>query len=240
MNSDEIWLLQLWSGVFGAAISAVLAAGVALLVVTMTNKHQTKIAEAAKSAQEKQAANALAAQERMHAEQLVEQRAGLTRQLEEQQAETARARQAEAIMEFIKVTEKLVYEDRPAKEEQDTFGHIAELRAGLARIRMSSPETNELCDVLESWPYALGRLCISSAFAREQHRASGDWQAMNTAATKLHTFLPAWLLHKESRSKVLKVLKDAGEVLQKRSRQSDDDVEQAADAKSEVATEPES
>lgn len=45
MNSDEIWLLQLWSGTFGAAISAVAAAFVAILVVQLSNKHQSRLAK---------------------------------------------------------------------------------------------------------------------------------------------------------------------------------------------------
>lgn len=45
MNSDEIWLLQLWSGTIGAAISAVAAAAVAILVVRLSSRHQSRLAD---------------------------------------------------------------------------------------------------------------------------------------------------------------------------------------------------
>ena len=44
MNSDEIWLLQLWSGVIGSFIAAVVGGLVALMVVRLTNGHQSKLA----------------------------------------------------------------------------------------------------------------------------------------------------------------------------------------------------
>lgn len=43
VNSDEIWLLQLWSGAFGGVISAAAAAVVAVGVLYFSNKHQTKL-----------------------------------------------------------------------------------------------------------------------------------------------------------------------------------------------------
>jgi len=47
---DALWIscstwLQLWSGSIGAFVGAILAAGVALLVVFLTNRHQTAISE---------------------------------------------------------------------------------------------------------------------------------------------------------------------------------------------------
>ncbi|QDW30050.1 hypothetical protein FFF93_009950 [Arthrobacter sp. KBS0702] len=48
MNSDEIWLLQLWSGVIGSFVSAVLGGLVALLVVRLTNGQQKRHAAEAR------------------------------------------------------------------------------------------------------------------------------------------------------------------------------------------------
>lgn len=48
MNSDEIWLLQLWSGVIGSFVSAVLGGLVALLVVRLTNGQQRRNAAEAR------------------------------------------------------------------------------------------------------------------------------------------------------------------------------------------------
>lgn len=50
MNSDEMWLLGLWSGTFGAAVSAVAAALVAIAVLHFSNKHQTALAKKAREA----------------------------------------------------------------------------------------------------------------------------------------------------------------------------------------------
>ncbi|MDR7083588.1 hypothetical protein J2X01_002883 [Arthrobacter ginsengisoli] len=43
MNSDEIWLLQLWGGVIGSFLAAVVGGLVALMVVRLTNGHQSKL-----------------------------------------------------------------------------------------------------------------------------------------------------------------------------------------------------
>lgn len=61
---DALWIscgtwTQLWSGTIGALTSAILAAGVALLVVWLTNKHQSKLAARAVAAQKEIAADAL-------------------------------------------------------------------------------------------------------------------------------------------------------------------------------------
>lgn len=40
MNSDEMWLLYMWSGVFASAVGG----GVAMLVLWRTNAHQSKLA----------------------------------------------------------------------------------------------------------------------------------------------------------------------------------------------------
>ncbi|WP_164200199.1 hypothetical protein [[Micrococcus luteus] ATCC 49442] len=94
MNSDEIWLLQLWSGTFGASIGAIAAAGVALLLGWRSNKHQLRLAALAR----RQAA-ALAE------EQLASQERSLRQQLDDQRAEASKARYFEAIGAFVATVE---------------------------------------------------------------------------------------------------------------------------------------
>lgn len=48
MNSDEIWLLQLWSGAIGSFVAAVLGGLVALVVVRLTNSQQRRLAAEAR------------------------------------------------------------------------------------------------------------------------------------------------------------------------------------------------
>lgn len=43
MSNEEMWLMQLWSGLIGASVAAVFGAAVAIAVVILTNKHQTKL-----------------------------------------------------------------------------------------------------------------------------------------------------------------------------------------------------
>jgi hypothetical protein len=95
MNSDEIWLLQLWSGTFGASIGAIAAAGVALLLGWRSNnKHQLRLAALAR----RQAA-ALAE------EQLASQERSLRQQLDDQRAEASKARYFEAIGAIVATVE---------------------------------------------------------------------------------------------------------------------------------------
>ncbi len=44
MNSDEMWLLQLWSGAIGSFVAAVLGGLVAFVVVRLTNGQQRRLA----------------------------------------------------------------------------------------------------------------------------------------------------------------------------------------------------
>jgi hypothetical protein len=43
MSNEEVWLMQLWSGLIGAGVAAVFGAIVAIAVVVLTNRHQTKL-----------------------------------------------------------------------------------------------------------------------------------------------------------------------------------------------------
>jgi hypothetical protein len=65
VNSDEIWLLQLWSGTIGAFVAAVMGGLVALLVVRLTTNHQERLAreqlEAQRYETSRRAENALIA-----------------------------------------------------------------------------------------------------------------------------------------------------------------------------------
>lgn len=88
INADG-WM-QLWNGVIGTALSAVLAALVAVFVVWRTNKHQTSLARTALTAQREDAATALEVQREL-----------LERQIVEQREESRRAERTQALASFI-------------------------------------------------------------------------------------------------------------------------------------------
>lgn len=123
MNSDEMWLLQLWSGTFGAAISAVAAAVVALLVVTLTNRHQSRLSEIALAKQAEWAAEALAGQREQAAEAFAQQEKILRQQLAEQQAEASRERSTKAAADMISGAVELQDAPRKSMEEVVVLQH---------------------------------------------------------------------------------------------------------------------
>lgn len=90
MGIDVDGWMQLWNGVIGAALSAVLAALVAVFVVWRTNKHQSSLAETALAAQREDAATALKVQRDL-----------LERQIREQREESRRAEKTRALSEYV-------------------------------------------------------------------------------------------------------------------------------------------
>lgn len=114
---EALWIscgtwLGFWNGVIGAFTGAVLAAGVAMLVVWRTNKHQTKLvdrqlddagqkATAALGHQKIAETKALQEQRAALNKQLTEQRESLRTQLDEQRREASKNREHAAIAEVL-------------------------------------------------------------------------------------------------------------------------------------------
>ena len=169
MNSDEMWLLQLWSGTFGATIGAVLAAGVALLVVTLTNKHQNRMAKSA----------------------LEGQRADLQRQINEQRAESSRNRGTAAIADLLPELgeiESATNESKvPTSFELVAFRH--RLTTAVSRWRLEI-DSLSMFNELQHWPELLYRL------ARRTVQGEGDarlnWVELIRGTEALRSAAMAW------------------------------------------------
>lgn len=101
MNSDETWLLQLWSGTFGATIGAIAAAAVAILVVTITNRHQSKLTQRSLDLQTKLAKETLEEQRTHAAVALKAQERALTLQLQVQREEASKERLTLAVADAL-------------------------------------------------------------------------------------------------------------------------------------------
>lgn len=103
---DALWIscatwLVFWNGLIGALFAAVLAAGVAMLVVWLTTKHQTSLASAEAERQDDRAMAQLEAQRIGLESQMKEQREGLELQLREQREEASKGRELLAIADLL-------------------------------------------------------------------------------------------------------------------------------------------
>lgn len=94
MNSDETWLLYMWSGVFASAVGGAVAAGVAMYVLRKTNKHQADLAKT----------------------QLRQQKIALDLQLQEQRKEATKVREIAAIADLLAVVTDLHLAQRETPE----------------------------------------------------------------------------------------------------------------------------
>ncbi|MBT2536248.1 hypothetical protein [Arthrobacter sp. ISL-69] len=139
MNSDEIWLLQLWSGAFAAAGSGL----VAVLVLYWSNRHQSKLAEIAR----RQAAH-------LAGEQLEAQERAMRRQLDEQRAEASKARYFAATGDLVAAVETCANTFRRDGDIEDAFVQMES-----ARVRMSfDSDSPRLMDELSYWTYLIWNL----------------------------------------------------------------------------------
>lgn len=100
MNSDETWLLYLFSGLFGAVISGVVAAIVAVLLLRNTNQHVSNEAVKNTTEQRRLAALETKAAEARADKALTAQREGLELQLSEQKRQSSLARKVDAAAEL--------------------------------------------------------------------------------------------------------------------------------------------
>lgn len=113
---DALWIscgswLSLWSGATGAFVGAVLAAGVALLVVWLTNKHQSKLSAASLDAQ----------------------KTSLEVQLAEQRHEASKARELAAIADLVAATHNMWW---TVDDPRGLSGLVAKSHAAAIRWRL--------------------------------------------------------------------------------------------------------
>jgi hypothetical protein len=155
MNSDEMWLLQLWSGAFGATIGAILAAGVAFMVVRLTNNHQGKLSTESLVQQRTLAEAALAAQKVQAAAALEAQKEALSQQLAEQRVEASKGRMIAAVTDMIEAIHQM-----GIGKPFDRDARLANYRRAYAaahRWYIEDAGELELAELL-SWPQWLYRL----------------------------------------------------------------------------------
>lgn len=158
MEIQDEWLLQLWSGTIGAALSAVLAACVAVGVVWSANKTQRMLAEEVKATTANQFKEQLDQNERHAAEQL----ALAQRQLVEQRNEASKAREFAAIADLVSLTAV----GRDAQRDDAFFLQYEQsVLAAIARWQLELDESSPMLTEIGEWKLFLVSL------ARESHLA---------------------------------------------------------------------
>ncbi|WP_285240090.1 hypothetical protein [Pseudarthrobacter sp. MEB009] len=210
MNSDEVWLLQLWSGVFGAAIGALAAAAVALLVVNLTNRHQSRLSAKAIAAQMALAAEALVVQKKHAEDALKAQEDSSLRQLREQNEESSRNRQIAAVADMISSALELV--DRADETLEDI--QVLRQRMMTAWIRFSLELPVKDSDGGEEffhWPGHLASLAmdvLEAKLTKQPHKTAFD--VLNDATSAFSTLARYWMrIGSEERLAVSKILENA-------------------------------
>lgn len=151
--SRSEWV-QLWSGVLGAVVSSGVAALVAVLVLTRSNKVQRKLA----------------------AEALAHQKAQGEAQLAEQRAEAARVREQAAIAEVIIATERFGIVSLEAMS--DVRKHLPVFQAAAARWRVELG-SGSMESELMTWTKILYEAACARVIERQgaEEGRGGDEQA---------------------------------------------------------------
>lgn len=192
MNSDEIWLLQLWSGAFAAAGSG----AVAVLVLYWSNRHQSKLAEIAR----RQAAH-------LAGEQLEAQERAMRRQLDEQRDEASKASYFAATGDLVAAVETCANTFRRDGDIEDAFVQMES-----ARVRMSfDSDSPRLMQELSSWTYLIWNLTKQATI---EWRDPIDEKVPLANLTSVSTTLTVTLAHwhhanEETRSKMLARLRES-------------------------------
>lgn len=228
--------LDLWSGgigafvgaaagIFGALLAGILSAGVALLVVWLTNQHQTNLQNRQMAESTKQANFALARQQidqtkalreqRSALErQLDEQRRGLTLQLEEQRQEAAKVRVYAAVSDIIAAVEL----GRIKVEEGEVFEDaFVALQSAVIRWCLDS-DSVQLNEELRAWPHFLWGLQKDAHMehlwdqagrpAIDEPKAARD--RLNKASAEVSATASLWhIMSEDERSEILQIMQDS-------------------------------
>lgn len=190
MNSDEMWLLQLWSGTFGATIGAVAAAVVAWMVVGRTNRHQSTLAKEALELQAVLADAALEEQRLQSAAALKAQKDTLTQQLRDQRSEASRDRMIVAVTDMIAAVHQMSIEYR---RDRETL--LANYRqAYSAAHRWAIEDAGELdLILLLAWPQWLYDLRMAADADHENEAArNAAFDALQGASSRFQVLASQW------------------------------------------------
>ncbi|WP_028275218.1 hypothetical protein [Arthrobacter sp. I3] len=213
---DALWIscgtwIAFWNGMIGALASAVLAAGVALLVVSLANHHQQGLADAALEEQQRLASlalqeqrdlalDALTEQRRLAANasrdqrfqyqrELLEQRSSMALQLEAQRAEASKGRYFAATADLVTAVEACANTFRRGGDIEDAFVQMES-----ARVRMFfDSDSPGLMDELESWTYLIWELTKQAAIEWKHPTAERlPLQTLTAATSLMTTSLTQW------------------------------------------------
>lgn len=188
MNSDEIWLLQLWSGTFAAAVSG----AVAVFVLYLSNRHQTKLSKLAREDASAAADRQLESQAVGLREQLVSQQRGLEAQLVQQRLEATKERQAAALADLLVSQNKLVRAMMWANPDTELSELFGDMQTKAARWQMELPEAPERHDILR-FVMMLQALAERTAIEKEAVERQKRLTSFLEASNVLRDVILAWI-----------------------------------------------
>ena len=175
--------LQLMSGLYGAALSAVLAALVAVFVVWRSNKHQTKLSAIAR-------AEAFSESQKARREQ----RELLQTQLDEQRANDRSNAAIKSMSEFVASANELL--SRAEGWTLDDLSMIGvRLHSSVITTRILGGEFSELADVMLRMSRAMKQLAGREFASRDEDPSKfGDlmWSELNFLVGAASALIPVW------------------------------------------------
>lgn len=175
--------LQLWSGSFGAALSAVLAAGVAVFVVWRSNKHQTKLSAIARAESFSESQKARR-----------EQRELLQKQLDEQRANDRSNAAIKSMSEYVASANELL--SRAEGWTLDDLSMIGvRLHTAVTTTRILGGEFTDLADVMLRMSRAMKQLAGREFASRDEDTSGfGDlmWRELNLLVGAASALIPVW------------------------------------------------
>lgn len=190
MNSDEMWLLYLFSGTFAGVISGGVAALVAMLVLRKTSKHQTDLAKAEAVLQDDRAVAQLKAQRAGLEQQLKEQREGLERQLQEQREAAQREREIAVIADLMASTAELSARYDGGSE----VIYELKLRIDAAGARWGIElDKHPMGYEIAQWGYTLGVGAFLAAKEAERDESRVVRDALISGRVELEMSLKQWM-----------------------------------------------
>ncbi|MET1152804.1 hypothetical protein [Arthrobacter sp.] len=174
LGISEQWWMQIWSGVIGASVAAIVSVFVALLVVNKTNAHQSDLAETARDQQRERDDRALEVQ-----------RAGMQEQLAEQRQEAGRLRMIEVRADVASAAYRMA--DAAAEGWVEIAQATPALERAVTRWRTESDDP-DLIEELAEWPGFLRILASEHSLAinsRDPAARVASFDCLNNAVSTL-------------------------------------------------------
>lgn len=197
---DALWIscgtwLVVWNGLIGALIAAVLAAGVAMLVVLLSTNHQTKLAKAERRAQQNAAIK-----------ELKQQSDSLKLQLAEQRAEASKARETAAIADMLAAIAQL---DSNCIEGETADLEKTHLAFESAMIRWEMELDHEaMAEEIQNWHFLTRKLVAMARWESDWDQGTTFRDALSTATHGLADALKRWpKAHGQTRDDIFAVIK---------------------------------